>query len=67
MQQVDQVLDLSAEFGSMEDTGIVIKDDAQVGIAPVVSTDTPDTLDTLDTSDILLFQRAKKLSRPSPF
>ena len=64
MQQVDQVLDLSAEFGSMEDTGIVIKDDAQVGIAPVVSTDTPDTLDTPDTP---LLQRAKKLSRPSPF
>ena len=67
VQQVDQVLDLSAEFGSMEDTGIVIKDDAQVGIAPVVSTDTPDTLDTLDTPDTPLFQRAKKLSRPSPF
>ena len=64
MQQVDQVLDLSAEFGSMEDTGIVIKDDAQVGITPVVSTDTPDTLDTSDTP---LLQRAKKLSRPSPF
>ena len=67
VQQVDQVLDLSAEFGSMEDTGIVIKDDAQVGIAPVVSTDTPDTLDTLDTPDTPLLQRAKKLSRPSPF
>ena len=64
MQQVDQVLDLSAEFGSMEDTGIVIKDDAQVGITPIVSTDTPDTLDTSDTP---LLQRAKKLSRPSPF